>query len=50
MENHVKMLITEQAAEFHREDAKILNDYGFDLHFCQMVLTFTSAKRMASRY
>ena len=35
MENHVKMLITEQAAEFHREDAKILNDYGFDLHFCQ---------------
>lgn len=41
MENHVKMLITEQAAEFHREDAKILNDYGF---------AFTSAKRMASRY
>ena len=38
MENHVKMLITEQAAEFHREDAKI------------MVLTFTSAKRMVSRY
>ena len=35
MENHVKLLITEQAAEFHREDAKILNDYGFDLHFCQ---------------
>lgn len=28
MENHVKMLITEQAAEFHREDAKILNDYS----------------------
>lgn len=41
MENHVKMLITEQAAEFHREDARSSTI---------MVLTFTSAKRMASRY
>ena len=34
MENHVKMLITEQAAEFHREDAKIFCDYGFELQYC----------------